>query len=252
MKPIVRLLAFLMIASLALPSPAQTPDWQWARAGRGTDNGIGRAIATDPDGNVFVTGYFEGSVTFGNTILTSPGETDLFLTKYDSTGRVLWTKRAGGFQGVRATALSVDPSGNAYVVGTFQGNAQFDGVTLQNPSTIVNDLFIAKYSNAGTLQWAKQVGGSSYEGANAICTDPNGGVYVSGWLTTGKNYRDEQTAFSFGSVTVTVPGANGTFLAKYDADGNAVWARANTNPMDASALITSLAADPAGTVYFAG
>src|SRR5687767_2275480 len=86
----LRLLILLITASFALPAGAQTPDWHWARQARGADPGTGRDVATDPDGNVFVTGDFEGSLTFGTTILTSPGSADMFLTKYDSTGRVRW------------------------------------------------------------------------------------------------------------------------------------------------------------------
>ncbi len=253
MKLIFRLLALFITAFLAIPSPAQTPDWQWARAGRGADRGTGRDVATDTNGNVFVTGYFEGTYTFGATTLSSPGGTDMFLAKYDSTGRVLWAKQAGGFQPIRAEGLGVDKLGNVYVAGSFQGTAVFDGISLHNPGRFVDDLFIAKYSNAGALLWVKQVGNADVsEGVNAVSADANGGVYVSGWIETRQGSNETQTTLNFGSVAANIPGAYGTFLVRYDAEGNAAWVRANTNSLENIDFITSLASDPAGNVYFTG
>jgi hypothetical protein len=47
-----------------------------------------------------------------------------------------------GFQAVKAAALSVDRLGNAYVVGTFRGIADFGGTTLRNPNTSSDDLLL--------------------------------------------------------------------------------------------------------------
>ena len=252
MKHIFRLLTLLVIASFFLPARAQTPDWQWARQGRGADPGLGRSIGTDPDGNVFVAGSFEGSVAFGTTSFTSPGATDVFLTKYDSTGRVLWAKRAGGFQAVKATGLSVDKQGNVYVVGSFRGIAQFDGTTLQNPNISLDDLFIARYSNAGTLLWIRQVGSPEIsEEATGVSADANGGVYLTGRYYA--NVSDETLVpVRFGSVTANIPGRYGIFLAKYDAEGTGVWAQGNTARILYPVAITGVASDAAGNAYITG
>ena len=241
----LRLLTLLITVSLALPSGAQTPDWHWARQARGADQGTGRDVATDANGNVFVTGYFEGSATFGTTTLTSPGSADMFLSKYDSTGRVLWAKRAGGFQAVRATALSVDKWGNVYVAGTFRGIADFGGTILRGLTPGYTDSFIAKYSNAGTLLWIRQVGEANTNmNITAVSTIPTGGVYVTGQYASqnGAPYT-----LNFGPVAVGFLYYYGGFLAKYDAEGTAVWAKSSS-----LVIINDVGSDADGNAYFTG
>lgn len=53
---------------------AQTPEWQWASQAGGYDREYAYEIAIDNIGNSYVTGYFEGSATFGSSVLTSFGE----------------------------------------------------------------------------------------------------------------------------------------------------------------------------------
>ncbi len=48
-----------------------------------------------------MTGFFAGTATFGpgeanETMLMSAGSDDVFVAKYDSTGALVWAKRAGG------------------------------------------------------------------------------------------------------------------------------------------------------------
>ncbi|RZJ86769.1 MAG: hypothetical protein EOO60_13025, partial [Hymenobacter sp.] len=93
----------LLAASLILALPAaqaQAPAWSTAVTGSlnqtaGTTQT--RGVATDASGNVFVTGNFTGQVYFGNTLLTSQGDNDIFLAKYvPGTSTWAWAQRAGG------------------------------------------------------------------------------------------------------------------------------------------------------------
>jgi hypothetical protein len=76
---------------------AQTFSWNWAKSAGGINSEIGRSIAKDAYGNVYVAGTFTSpTITFNTTTLTriSYGE-DIFVVKYDNNGNLLWAKTAG-------------------------------------------------------------------------------------------------------------------------------------------------------------
>ena len=98
-----------------------------------------------------MTGYFEGSATFGQgqanqTLLTAAGGSDIFVAKYNSSGALQWAKRAGGTVDEAGYGIAVDSSGNSYVTGYFEGSATF-GAGEANQTTLTaagsNDVFVA-------------------------------------------------------------------------------------------------------------
>src|SRR5919108_3604946 len=72
----------------------------WAKRIGGTTNDIGYAITVDGNGNVYTTGFFYSIVDFdpgaGAYNLTSAGLGDIFVSKLDSNGNLIWAKRMGG------------------------------------------------------------------------------------------------------------------------------------------------------------
>jgi hypothetical protein len=98
----------------------------WTKAIGGTSNDYGQSIAVDASGNVYITGYFQGTADFdpsegGTTNLTSTQLDDIFFAKYDSDGNLLWANRVGDLGNDRAKSLFVDGSGNIYLTGDFEG-----------------------------------------------------------------------------------------------------------------------------------
>jgi hypothetical protein len=105
---------------------------------------VANSVATDANGNVYVTGYTNGGLD-GNT-QTGPG--DCFVTKYSGDGTKHYTRQLGASPSAITFGCSVatDSNGNAYIAGyTYGGLA---GNTL----TGVQDCFIAKYTDSGILQ----------------------------------------------------------------------------------------------------
>jgi len=114
----------------------------------------GHAVAVSPNGDVYVTGYTRDPDWFNQ---------DVFIAKYNTSGTLQWMKIAGSdsdFDNATGYSIDVDSNGDTYVTGEFRNNLVFDdGTTLV--SNGLDDIFIAKYSSAGSLIWAKNVGGTS-------------------------------------------------------------------------------------------
>lgn len=91
-------LAFTLCVAL-FPAVGQGQTVEWAKSHGGAARDLGAAIAVDNQGNSYVTGNFSGTVAFGTLILTSAGDTDIFVAKYDDSGTVLWAKSARGDDG---------------------------------------------------------------------------------------------------------------------------------------------------------
>ena len=90
--------------------------FQWALQGGGSGSSstsdMGKAIATDSQGNVIITGLFEGTALFGTTSLISAGNNDVFIAKYASDGTSLWAIKAGGTQLDWGNAICTDKNDN--------------------------------------------------------------------------------------------------------------------------------------------
>ena len=116
----------------------------WAMKAGGSAADDGRAIGTLPDGSSIVTGYFEGTATFGSTTLTSASivATDVFVAKVDPSGSFVWATRAGGTFNDVSYAISTLPDGSSIVTGYFQGTATFGSTTLTSAG--FGDVFIAR------------------------------------------------------------------------------------------------------------
>ncbi|MEY4291170.1 MAG: hypothetical protein RL130_1112 [Actinomycetota bacterium] len=136
----------------------------WAKriGGSGADRGIN--IAVDSDGNIYSTGYFNGTVDFDSSErtvnLTSSGSRDIFISKFDASGNILWAKRIGGNGDDRGISIAVDSLGNSYTSGYFSrttdnltGSIDFDpGDGSTNlTSTGAYDIFVLKLNPLGEV-----------------------------------------------------------------------------------------------------
>jgi hypothetical protein len=182
-------------------------NWLWAKQAGGTSPDYGWGIAIDSSENSYVTGYFEGTASFGTTNLTSSGVQDIFIAKLDSSGNWLWVKQAGGNNWDVGFGIATDSSGNSYITGLFAEFASFGSTTLTSSGQ--DDIFVAKLDNNGNWLWVKQAGGISSDEGFAITTDSSENSYVTGYY---------QGTASFGSIELTSSGGNDIFIAKLGAE----------------------------------
>ena len=105
-------------------------DFIWAKSMEGGNSDRGISIALDEDGSVYITGVFYGTVDFNPNIqthyLTSNGETDIFLTRLDSHGNLVWAKNIGGSSYETSYCITIDTFRNIYMTGYFRDSADFN------------------------------------------------------------------------------------------------------------------------------
>ncbi len=158
--------------------------YAWRMGGTSADLPV--SIALGSEGNLVMTGYFAGSANFydpyGNvTTLTSLGGTDFFLYNLDANWQLAWVKRIGGVKTDQSSSLALDSDGNILVTGFFTGTVDFDpGIGTYNLASAGSyDIFIAKYSQAGDLLWAKPFGTSNVY-SYSIAVGKDGSVFTTG------------------------------------------------------------------------
>ena len=236
MRPPLRRLAVLAAAVLLLLTlgapPVRAQPFDVGRTLGGASSDIGEAVAVDALGALYVAGTFEGTIDFGGGVtLTSAGDADAFLARFDAVGNAVWARRGGtsAFNDFGRDVV-VDGLGAVYVAGFFAGvgnPATFDGGA--NPDVTVGpangfDAFVAKYDANGDLQWvqrndsAQQTSGSTQDTGRSLALDPDGtGVYLAG---------DFQSTIGWDAQTITSAGSTDAYLVKLDAATGAVqWVR---------------------------
>ncbi|HEY1037948.1 MAG TPA: SBBP repeat-containing protein, partial [Bacteroidia bacterium] len=226
----------------------------WAKQLGGLLGERGFAITTDASANVYVTGYFEGAVDFdpsflGITLLTTLGEPDIFVCKFDASGNLVWAKQMGGSGYDYSFAITVDNSGNVYTTGKFQGTADFNPSALAVNNLISNagseDVFVSCLNSSGNYVWAQKIGGASNDNAYGITLHPGGDLLITG-------YFQGTTDFDPGAATVNLISAGGrdAFVLKLTSAGAYTWAKqlGGTSNDEANAIIS----DADGYIYTTG
>jgi len=189
--------------------------WGWANAVGGNGNNLGAAVSALPDGSSIVTGYLQGTATFGITTLTRSPDSyqDVFVAKMNTDGTWAWATSAGGVgDGSSGSGISALPDGSSLVFGSFSGTATFGSTTLASGGSSV---FIAKMNADGTWGWATKAHGTGLLDASAISALPDGSSIVTGF------FGDTAT---FGRTTLTGEDKYDVFVAKMNADGTWAWA----------------------------
>jgi hypothetical protein len=228
----------------------------WAKGFGGSSNDVGTSIAVDSSGNVYTTGYFYEIVDFdpgaGTTNLTSAGQADVFVSKLDPSGNLLWAKRFGGSGAAVDIGLSiaVDSTGNVYTTGRFEGTVDFDpgAGTTDLASAGGHDVFVSKLDPSGNLLWAKSFGGSGAavdDAGFSIAVDSSGNVYTTGYFSGTADFDP-----GAGTSNLTTAGGTDVFISKLDSLGNLVFVKRFAGNSDDYGR--SIALDSTGNIHTTG
>lgn len=221
--------------------------FQWAVSAGGELGDYAYGLTLDNNDNVIITGQFEGVSYFGNQTLTSMinpftgnSSFDIFTAKYNSSGTFQWVKQGQAKKNDRGMDLVSDDNGNIYVTGQFSDTITFQN-THNNP--IVNAVFIIKYDANGNEVWFRRAAGGFGIGYG-IAIYNNQFLYVTG------DFKGSMTFFGPPNNYLSDTLTNCIFLAKYNLNGNFIWAKsdASENPVSSKAVCVS----DSGDVYISG
>jgi hypothetical protein len=188
---------------------------------------------------IYITGKFGGTVDFdpGPAVhtITSNGNFDIFIVKYDLNGIYQWAIGMGGAHEDVGNSIAIDNVGNSYLTGSFKDTIDFDpGAGVHNLiSHGIQDVFFAKYNNNGNYIWAHSIGDTSYNsGLRIIINKSENFIYVSGYFKGSPDFDP-----GAGSHIITAAGPGDDFIARYDSSGNFIWAGAISSAFTGGNLI---------------
>jgi hypothetical protein len=230
---------------------AQGQEFAWAKTMGSTTTDACYSITVDAAGNQYITGLFTGTGDFdpgpATFNLTSNGAEDVFISKLNASGNLVWAKNIGGTDYDYGRGIAVDVSGNVLVTGSFKGTADFDpGPGVVNISSAGGfDIFICKLDASGNFSWAKKFGdGTDEDRGNAITVDAVGNVYTTGSF---KGTIDFDPGGGIANITADYIDV---FISKLDVSGNYVWAKKVGGVF--TDIGYGIVVDEAGYVYTAG
>ncbi|MFN4233588.1 MAG: T9SS type A sorting domain-containing protein [Bacteroidia bacterium] len=191
-----------------------------------TGNGINNISVSDlkvrSNGDFYFGGELRGSADFDSNTITSNGESDAYLAKYDSTGAYIFAVNMGGSLNDGLTKIFIDNFNQTYVSGFYSGSNVSIGSTNLTAATNT-DIFFVKMNSNDSILFAKTANGN---GNNM----PNG-LYVAGTGANKKIYLSGtfENVLNFGISTATNNpeqraslGQKDVFLAYYDSLGNVI------------------------------
>jgi gliding motility-associated-like protein len=221
--------------TIFLSKYSSTGNYQWAfNTGLGDNNNAIFDLKTDNTGNVYVAGYFQGTnIDFDPSpainALSSNGGYEIFFAKYTTNGQYVFAKSIGGSGNDVARGIDIDNNGNIYLIGDFNGtNIDFNpgaGTALLS-SNGAEDVFLAKFTNAGNYVWAFNFGSGASDIGWKVSTD-NSHLFVTGGFTGTSDMNPSAVVDNLVSN-----GGNDIFLGKYNLNGEYLCAFNIGGPFD--------------------
>jgi len=262
----MRFFFFIFFLSLISFLSAQNPSFKWASAFGGPypANITPRGIAVDKQGFVYSAGAFNETVDMdpsaasytmrplgASTTCIWGCPREIFISKLDSLGNLVWAKQLKGKSEDWAYALTIDSLSNVYVTGSFKDSVDFDPgpLTYYLNSPASTEIFVLKLDPNGNFVWAKHIksasGGNINAEAYGIAVDDSGYVYTTGHFNSPVDFDP-----GIGTYTLSPTGIN-CFVSKLDNAGNFVWAKV-LGKGTTGAYGTGIAVDKTGNIFVGG
>lgn len=232
------IITIIYIAFFTGNANSQVPDWKWVKP----INGIVTAFDVDSAGNSYVTGYYQGVVSFDTVTLVSNGDYDFFIGKYDISGQLKWMKGYGSTGIDQSFSLIIGANEVPYISARIQGSTLLDTILINNG---FDSQLIAKFNPSnGQCMWAKALpGGIPYMG-DPLAIDPNRNVYSTGTFYIGYN----------GCTSIVEPSffiSGNSFLTKISNNDNCDWSINAVRPYG-SGVFPTIAVATNGDSYIYG
>ena len=241
----------------------------WSRSFGNDGNGeMGQAVAVDGSGNIYVAGRALLGINVRTIDFGCPSSDyqgaglNSFVLKLNGQGQCQWVRYVSDDYDDVSTGVAVDGSGNVYMTGSFQSNANFDGqdplfgsATFRRTATGTlgtgpseSDGYLVKYNSSGATQCVRRFGGSSTDGGTSVSVDPiDGGILITGTFLVTASFEDSDGG---NKLPIASGGGRDGLLVKYSSSGQLLWAipvgTAGTDTLSDGAV------DASGNVWVTG
>lgn len=189
----------------------------WFNQLSSTGTARGWGITFDESNNIITTGYFTGNLYHNTSSFTSNGGKDIFVSKTDNEGNVLWINTYGGTGDDQGKKIVTDNVGNIYLSGHFQNTISHGQVTVS--ATGGKDIFLAKIDDAGSMVWGKTIGGAENDFSHGININSNGDLYLIGNINGTVDVDP-----SDGILELISENGDDMCLSKFNTNGDIIWA----------------------------
>lgn len=225
----------------------------WAKSIGSINDDQGLSLKANNEGDVFVTGFFSGSMDFDpgpSTYVINPGGVkEIFVLKLNTSGDFVWAKHMnGGFSS--ANSIALDKQGSIFLAGHFGGLVDFDPDTsLFVINGIGSAVFLQKLNSLGNLDWVKT--NNIDDGYYALATDDTGNIYAIGFFSGMIDFDPDSVNTYY--LYTQLPGESwGVFIQKLDSSGGFLWAKSMAGEIFQSAAGKAIIVDDSGYVYTTG
>ena len=185
---------------------------QWYDVARGQGAQEVNSMVVDSSNSIWISTNFEVSMTFGSVVANAGiNEIPVGIAKISQAGSWQSAYATTGSGSATVTDFSIDGQNNLLMSGVYSGSINL-GSSLTSAGQ--NDAFAASMSSTGSWNWAKSVGGTSYDSGSGIEYDPNTGYTILG--------LSSQSSFSFSSQTFNTRGYNDSVIVTFGPNGNPV------------------------------
>lgn len=226
-------------------------DFEWVKSIHGSGNDGGTSICGDNSGNIFVTGYFEGQITFpwiycwGYQNKTSNGGRDIFIIQFDSNGESTWANTYGSIYHDAGYSIKVDEEGDIITSGVFQGTVDFSNGSGALTSAGTIDVFVLKLDSNGQYKWGNAFGGTGHDSGESVSTDVYGNIIIGGYFSGTVDFDSGPGTFNLSSS-----GGTDYFICKIDSHGALIWVKSFGGNYDEKGI--SIGVDSMGNAFVLG
>jgi len=200
------------------------------RAESGSNHSSGKNLDIDNRENIYITGNYFNSVTFGeglsNETTLNDGNESAYIAKYDKNGDFIWAIDPSSSGKVHISGdLQTDSEGSVLFTGSFFGTITLGQGTqneMQLSGTGLDEIIVAKYSSEGEFIWAKSAESTSDDRGVGLAVDSISNVFITG-------YFGSQIQFGGGErndTTIVNSGSSDLFIAKFSPSGEFIWVTA--------------------------
>ena len=197
-------------------------------------------LTVDPGGNVIIVGDLWGSIDFGGSRLLSAGDRDVFIAKFDCTGKHIWSKRYGDTSEDVGIGVGHDAAGAIVLLCAFAGTLDLGGEPLVSRGRL--DAAVAKLDHTGQHVWSRSFAATDYLAPECIAVTPSGKVVVAGRF---------HGSLDFGGLKIQSQSKQtDIFLAGFSRDGDYLWVKRFGGPFEQQTR--SVAVDNDGNIALTG